>query len=132
LQNFPKACVAAGHSAADCDADFVPLHYYDIRTAHFKEYVTNFHTQTGKKIWVTEYADHSFNGEAQPDEGATWAFHQEMAQWFDEQDFVEFYMPFGVMRQMQGVTDTNRLMDSNGAITALGAWVSTLVTRIQS
>lgn len=46
-----------------------------------------------------------------------------MARWFDEQDFVEFYMPFGVMRQMQGVTDTNRLMDANGAITALGSWV---------
>lgn len=47
----------------------------------------------------------------------------EMAAWFDQQDWVERYSPFGVMKNMQGVNQMNALMDPSGSITALGAWV---------
>ena len=33
-----------------------------------------------------------------------------MASWFDNQDFVEAYAPFGVMRDLQGVAQSNSLM----------------------
>jgi hypothetical protein len=52
-------------------------------------------------------------------------FHYQMSAWFDAQDYVERYSPFGAMKEMQGVNEMNRLMDAGGAITDLGKWVST-------
>jgi hypothetical protein len=46
-----------------------------------------------------------------------------MAAWFDAQDYVERYSPFGVMKNMQGVNQMNALMNPDGGITALGSWV---------
>lgn len=48
-----------------------------------------------------------------------------MAEWFDQQDWVERYSPFGVMKNMQGVNQMNALMNPDGSITALGSWVRT-------
>ena len=42
----------------------------------------------------------------------------------DETDYVKRYSPFGVMQNMQGVNEFNRLMSGSGEITALGNWVS--------
>ena len=47
-----------------------------------------------------------------------------MAAWFDSQDYVKRYSPFGVMENMQGVNQANALMDPSGGITPLGTWVS--------
>ena len=47
-----------------------------------------------------------------------------MAAWFDSQDYVKRYSPFGVMENMQGVNQANALMDLSGGITPLGTWVS--------
>lgn len=49
-----------------------------------------------------------------------------MAEWFDDQDYIERYSPFGAMRNMQGVNQFNALMNGDGSITALGSWVSPL------
>jgi hypothetical protein len=46
-----------------------------------------------------------------------------MAEWFDAQDYIERYSPFGAMRNMQGVNQFNALMNPDGTITALGSWV---------
>lgn len=66
-----------------------------------------------------------------------------MAEWFDQQDYIERYSPFGelqsvhrsllwrllirkpgAMKQMQGVNQYNALMNPDGTITSLGNWVS--------
>jgi hypothetical protein len=47
-----------------------------------------------------------------------------MSAWFDQQDWVERYAPFGAMKNMQGVNQNNALMNPDGSITALGSWVS--------
>lgn len=54
---------------------------------------------------------------------AAWYLHQQMAAWFDSQDYVKRYSPFGVMRDMQGVNQDNALMNPSGDITSLGNWV---------
>lgn len=52
-----------------------------------------------------------------------WNLHVQMAAWFDQQDWVERYAPFGAMKNMQGVQQNNALMNPDGSITALGSWV---------
>jgi len=44
---------------------FIPIHWYDTTPDNFKQYVQNFHQQTGLDIWITEYACQNFNGGAQ-------------------------------------------------------------------
>ena len=70
-----------------------------------------------------QYACQNFNGGAQCSDDQTWQLHQQMAAWFDEQDYVERYSPFGAMRNMQGVNQFNALMNPDGSITSLGSWV---------
>lgn len=67
-----------------------------------------------------------------------------MSEWFDQQDYIERYSPFGqsfvterpsqadnpgAMKQMQGVNQDNALMNPDGSITSLGNWVSDNVRR---
>ncbi|KAK8869712.1 hypothetical protein IAR55_000280 [Kwoniella newhampshirensis] len=122
IKDFQSACTGAGNSAADCAMDFVPIHWYDTTPDNFKQYVENFHSQTGLNIWVTEYACQNFNGGAQCSDQETWALHTEMAGWFDQQDYIERYSPFGMMENMQGVNQNNALMNPDGSITSLGGW----------
>ncbi|WOO84422.1 Alkali-sensitive linkage protein 1 [Vanrija pseudolonga] len=122
VTDFYNVCTGAGNSAADCSADFVPVHYYDVDVGHFQSYLQNFHQVTGKNLWVTEYACQNFNGGAQCSQDQTWAFHQQIAAWMDGQDWIERYAPFGFMRDMQGVNGDNALMNSGGGITDLGSW----------
>ncbi|KIR54298.1 hypothetical protein I315_03357 [Cryptococcus gattii Ru294] len=123
--DFTTACTNAGNSAADCAADFVPIHWYDVDIENFKSYVENFHTQTNLDIWITEYACQNFNGGAQCTDQESWNLHVAMAAWFDEQSYVERYSPFGVMQDMQGVNQNNALMNPDGSITSLGGWYIT-------
>ncbi|WRT67259.1 uncharacterized protein IL334_004226 [Kwoniella shivajii] len=125
VQDFQKACVAAGNSAADCTPDFLPIHYYDTSVERFQEYVANYHQQTGINLWVTEYACQDYNNGPQCSEQDTWNFHTQMAAWFDSQPYVERYSPFGVMKDMQGVNQANALMNPDGSITSLGGWYIT-------
>jgi hypothetical protein len=103
---------------------FLPLHWYDVSVDGFQKYVQNFHDQTGHNIWITEYACQNFNGGAQCSDDQSWNLHVQMAAWFDQQDWVERYAPFGAMKNMQGVNQNNALMNPDGSITALGSWVS--------
>lgn len=119
INDFRTACPSCWD-----EVDFIPIHYYYNSVSNFQDYVTNFHAQTNKPLWVTEYACHNFAGGAQCSPDDTWNFHTSMDRWFSEQWFVERWAPFGVMKNMQGVEQANALMDPSGAITALGAWVS--------
>jgi hypothetical protein len=64
-----------------------------------------------------------------------------MAAWFDSQDYIKRYAPFGklflpdwhqeasltivgMMEDMQGVNQDNALMNPDGSVTSLGSWVS--------
>ncbi|KAK4686425.1 hypothetical protein P7C73_g3703, partial [Tremellales sp. Uapishka_1] len=123
IQDFSSACTNAGNSAADCKMDFVPIHYYYTDVDNFQNYVSNFHQKTGLDIWITEYACQDYNGGAQCSTSQVWNFHQSMSAWFDEQDYIVRYSPFGVMENMQGVNADNALMSSSGSITDLGSWV---------
>ena len=109
---------------------FVPIHWYDVDVSGFQSYVSSFASSTGLDIWVTEFACQNFNGGAQCSSDQTWALHQQMAAWFDEQPFVTRYAPFGMMENMQGVNQDNALMNPDGSITALGSWVSTCIEMI--
>lgn len=126
VKNFKNACVNTYHNADwDCDADFFPVHYYDVDVEHFKQYLINFHDQVGKPLWVTEYACQNFNGGAQCDDGNIWYMHNQMSEWMEQQDWIHRYAPFGVMQNMQNVNPNNALMASWGGITPLGnAYIS--------
>lgn len=104
MDNFRSTCPDVWSAI-----DAVALHYYDTSTNKFKKYVNHWHNKYEKPIWVTEYACQNFNGGAQCSTGQAYNFHTEMANWFNEQDFVEAYAPFGVMQNMQGVSSTNQL-----------------------
>lgn len=122
-QDFERLCVQYGNSRADCTPDFIPIHWYDVSIDGFKQYVQNYYNGVGRKpLWVTEYACQNFNGGAQCSSDQTWALHVQMAEWFDQQDYIERYSPFGAMKQMQGVNQYNALMNPDGSITDLGKW----------
>ncbi|THH33735.1 hypothetical protein EUX98_g414 [Antrodiella citrinella] len=114
VQNFRSCCT-------DCDG-FVgtAIHWYDTTLEKFQTYVNLWHDTFGMPIYITEYALQNFNGGPQPSAAEVTAFHLAAAAWLESQSFVETYMPFGVMTDMSGVNDANRLMNSDGTPTALG------------
>lgn len=109
MSNFRRQC-----SDVWDNIDALSLHYYDTNVTAFKEYVRDWHETYNKPIWVTEYACQNFNGGKQCSDVDTFVFHKEISSWFDQQDYVQAYAPFGVMQQMQGVNPNNQLT-SNGS-----------------
>lgn len=97
--------------------DAVAVHYYDTSVSKFQKYVEKWHDRYRKPVWVTEYACQNFNGGSQCSQSKARSFHTTMAKWFDEQDYVEAYSPFGVMQNMQGVASSNRLANGNNPTT---------------
>ena len=39
-----------------CTVDFIAVHYYDINSTGFMEYLTDYHNTFQKPVWVTEWA----------------------------------------------------------------------------
>ncbi|KAF2807708.1 uncharacterized protein BDZ99DRAFT_392158, partial [Mytilinidion resinicola] len=72
--------------AGQCDYDVVNIHWYDSATniQYFKDHVTEAHTQSGKPVWLTEFA-----ATGSDDQVAT--FLKTVLPWLDEQPFVEKY-----------------------------------------
>jgi hypothetical protein len=119
IQEFQSICGGA------CTFDAVSLHWYDVGVQKFIDYVTDFHNTFNSNIWVTEYACQNFNGGAQCSEGEIWDFLQQTTGWMDATPWVEKYAWFGVMKDMQGVNDFDRLMGDDGRPNALGqAYIS--------
>ncbi|KAI0637870.1 glycosyl hydrolase catalytic core-domain-containing protein [Trametes polyzona] len=104
-----------------CTVDFVPLHWYDVNSTAFVQYLQDFHDTFQKPIWVTEWACQNFNHADQQCSlqdivnfmNATQAF-------MDSTDWIERYAWFGAMRNLQGVNQDNALMSLQGQITTLG------------
>ncbi|KAG9099765.1 hypothetical protein FS749_000436 [Ceratobasidium sp. UAMH 11750] len=115
MKEFFKLCTG-------CHVDYVALHWYDVNIDAFKAYVTSFHKEFNKPIIVSEYACQNFNGGRQCTKDETWALHTAMAQWFQEQEWVAMFAPFGAMREMQGVNPDNQLMNPDGTPTDLGKY----------
>lgn len=47
---------------------------------------------------------------------SAWGLHQGMAAWFDGQDFVKRYAPFGMMENMQGVNQVSFWIGESGFV----------------
>lgn len=97
--------------------DAISLHYYDVKISDFKNYVTKWHQQTGKPVIITEFACQNFNGGAQCSKGQAAEMMKEMSDWFNQQEFVLGYAPFGTMQNLQGVAEVNRLSQGSNPTT---------------
>ena len=89
--------------------DAISLHWYDVSIDAFKKYVENWHNTFKKPVWITEFACQNFNGGAQCSKSEADQMMKEMSDWFMQQDYVVGFSPFGVMQNLQGVSDVNRL-----------------------
>lgn len=113
MKDFFAAC-------SGCTFDGVAVHWYDVGADTFKTYVTSFHDAFNMDIWVTEYACQNFNGGAQCTDDQVWAFMEATKSWMEETEWIAAYFAFGVMTDMSGVNDLDRLMESTGLPTDLG------------
>lgn len=89
--------------------DAISLHWYDVSIDAFKKYVENWYNTFKKPVWITEFACQNFNGGAQCSKSEADQMMKEMSDWFMKQDYVVGFSPFGVMQNLQGVSEVNRL-----------------------
>ncbi|CEH18130.1 Uncharacterised protein family, glycosyl hydrolase catalytic domain [Ceraceosorus bombacis] len=95
--------------------DAISLHYYDVSATKMQEYIEDWYKSYNKPVWITEYACQNFNGGAQCSKDQVWSFQQQIVSWMDKQDYVKGYAPFGAMKNLQGVSEVNRLSNGNNA-----------------
>ena len=109
-----------------CTVDAVAAHWYGIDSQNFIDHVTNYHNRWGREVWVTEFACHNFGGGQQCDNARVWQFMSTVTEWMKRTHFVGKYFPFGVLRDMVGVFEGNRLYNpANDQPTDLGwAYIS--------
>jgi len=103
-----------------CHFDALAMHWYDVSGDAFIAYVEDFHKTFNLPIWVTEYACQNFNGGAQCSDSEIASFMGQTTSFMDGADYVQAYMWFGAMHDMQGVNTGNQLMASSGSPTQLG------------
>jgi len=115
LQDFLTACNGG------CTVDFIALHWYAINSTEFIRYLQDFHDTFQRPIWVTEWACQNFvNPHEQCSQQDVINFMNATQSFMDKTEWVERYAWFGVMKDMQGVNEYDRIMDTNGKINALG------------
>ncbi|KAK7695626.1 hypothetical protein QCA50_000262 [Cerrena zonata] len=104
-----------------CTVDFIALHWYDINSTAFIQYLNDFHDTFQRPIWVTEWACQNFNA---PDQQCSLQdvvdFMNATQAFMDTTDWVERYSWFGAMKDMSGVNQDDALMDNSGRINTLG------------
>ncbi|KAH9853697.1 glycosyl hydrolase catalytic core-domain-containing protein [Lenzites betulinus] len=104
-----------------CTVDFMPLHWYDINSTAFMEYLEDYHNTFQKPLWVTEWACQNFN---QPNQQCSSQdiidFMNATQTFMEETEWIERYAWFGAMEYLQGVNQENALMSSDGKINTLG------------
>lgn len=117
-----------------CTIDFVALHWYDINSTAFIEYLEDFHDTFQKPIWVTEWACQNFNvADEQCSLENIVDFMNATQGFMDNTEWVERYAWFGAMENLQGVNQDNALMDSSGRINALGEqYIGALAPNVSS
>ncbi|KAI0080729.1 glycoside hydrolase [Panus rudis PR-1116 ss-1] len=98
LLDFLGAC------GAGCTVDFVALHWYDVNSTAFVDYLYNFHDTFQRPIWVTEWACQNFNqADQQCSAQDVIDFMNATQSFMDTTDWVERYAWFGAMKDMSGV-----------------------------
>ncbi|KAH9943114.1 glycosyl hydrolase catalytic core-domain-containing protein [Epithele typhae] len=115
LLDFMDACQGG------CSVDFIAVHYYDINSTGFMEYLEDYHNTFQRSMWVTEWACQNFNNaDMQCSQQDVVDFMNSTQAFMDSTDWVERYGWFGAMENLQGVNEANALMSSQGSITPLG------------
>ncbi|KAI0751421.1 glycosyl hydrolase catalytic core-domain-containing protein [Daedaleopsis nitida] len=104
-----------------CSIDFIAVHYYDINSTNFMEYLTDYHDTFQRPVWVTEWACQNFNhADEQCSQQDVIDFMNATQAFMDATDWLERYAWFGAMEDMQGVNGANAMMSSTGQINTLG------------
>jgi len=104
-----------------CTVDFIALHWYDINSTAFINYLEDFHNTFQRPLWVTEWACQNFNdANEQCSQQDIVDFMNATESFMDSTDWVERYAWFGAMIDMSGVNQDDSLMDSTGKINTLG------------
>ncbi|KAJ7647002.1 glycosyl hydrolase catalytic core-domain-containing protein [Roridomyces roridus] len=114
LLDFLTACNGG------CTVDFIALHWYDVNATKFIDYLTDFHNTFQRPLWVTEWACQNFNKGPQCSADQVSSLLNTTQSFMNEQDWVERYAWYGVMRDLGGVNPLDAMMDGNGKITNLG------------
>jgi len=103
-----------------CTFDYIALHYYDVSSDGFINYMKQWYNEFNIPIWVTEFACENYNGGAQCSESEVYDFYTNSINFMESTEWVDQYFPFGAMHQMQGVNGLDQLMSDSGAPTTLG------------
>ncbi|KAI0786318.1 glycosyl hydrolase catalytic core-domain-containing protein [Abortiporus biennis] len=115
LLDFLAAC------QGECTVDFIALHWYDINSTAFIQYLEDFHDTFQRPLWVTEWACQNYN---QVDQQCSLQdsidFMNATQAFMDATDWVERYAWFGAMKDMRGVNQDDALIDTHGNIDTLG------------
>jgi len=104
-----------------CTVDFIALHWYDINSTAFIQYLEDFHNTFQRPVWVTEWACQNYNEvneQCSPQDVID--FMNATQGFMDATDWVERYAWFGAMENLQGVNQDDALMDTSGNINSLG------------
>ncbi len=98
-------------SCSDCTVDFIPIHWYGsvLDPGSFKTHVESFHRQSGKPIWITEFATTSGTEEQVID------FLKVVLPWLIQQEYVERYAYF-----MARAAGSPFLLTTGGGLTRIG------------
>jgi len=117
-----------------CTLDFIAMHWYDINSTAFIEYVEDFHQTFQLPVWVTEWACQNNNvADEQCDLQDVVNFMNATQGFMDSTSWVERYAWFGAMENMQGVDNADALMTPSGQINTLGGqYIGALVPNISS
>ncbi|RPD61865.1 glycoside hydrolase [Lentinus tigrinus ALCF2SS1-7] len=117
-----------------CTVDFIAVHYYDINSTGFMEYLTDYHNTFQRPVWVTEWACQNFNdANAQCSQQDVVDFMNATQEFMDNTDWVERYAWFGAMEDMQGVNTANALMTSQGKMNTLGEqYIGAVIPNVSS
>ncbi|OCH93544.1 hypothetical protein OBBRIDRAFT_724588 [Obba rivulosa] len=104
-----------------CTVDIIALHWYDINSTTFMEYLEDFHNTFQKNLWVTEWACQNFNqANSQCSLQDIVNFMNATQDFMDNTPWVERYAWFGAMENLQGVNQEDALIDTSGTINTLG------------
>ncbi|KAI0692652.1 glycosyl hydrolase catalytic core-domain-containing protein [Cytidiella melzeri] len=112
MANFIAACDG-------CDIDALAIHVYETDPQVAINFVTNYHNQFGKPVWITEIACQNFGGGAQCTEDNIWTFWTTIMEWASATSWVEKIAPFSMLEDMGNVNPLNQGL-KGGQLTDLG------------
>jgi len=118
LQKFFDGC--GGNDK--CGVDMTSAHVYGKTPDDVISYCTTLHTTFGLPVFVSEFSCQSFAGKGDCNAGEAEVFLKGVSEWAESTEWIKFYAPFGVMKDLGNVNQVNALMSSSGKPTPLGSW----------